>query len=95
MPIEMPENMERTFGEEKPRYYVMRIGGGPPRKPYGSRFMAESDAVKLANENPGAEFAVLKCKAVYRSNAIIGIGDDGIRDKIEQVPDGHLEGVRD
>jgi hypothetical protein len=91
MPIELPEGVERIYGTERPRYYVMRIGGGPARKPYGSRFRAEEDAVTLANENPGAEFAVVKVKAIFKSNAAVPLGDSeqdplGIDD--EQVPDG-------
>jgi hypothetical protein len=82
MPFELPENVDRTFGTERPRYYVMRIGGGPPRKCYGSRFRAEEDAVKLAGENPGVEFAVVKVKSIFKSNAIVATGDS------EQVPDG-------
>jgi hypothetical protein len=84
MAIEIPENVTQTFGDEQPRYFVMRIGGGPARKPYPNRYSAESDAIKLAGENPGAEFALVKVKAIYRGNAIVATGsDDG-----EQVPDG-------
>jgi hypothetical protein len=82
MPIELPEGVERIYGIERPRYYVMRIGGGPPRKPYGSRFKAEGDAVTLAGENPGAEFAVVKVKSIFKSTAAIPLGEQ------EQVPDG-------
>lgn len=76
MPLEMPDTVDRVYGLERPRYYVMRIGGGPARKAYGSRFRAEEDAVKLAQENPGAEFAVVKVKAIFLSqvNAAVALG---------------------
>jgi hypothetical protein len=82
MPYELPAGVERIYGTERPRYYVMRIGGGPPRKPYGSRFRAEEDATKLSLENPGAEFAVVKVKSIFKSPSAIPLGED------EQVPDG-------
>jgi hypothetical protein len=85
MPYELPDNVDRIYGQERPRYYVMRIGGGPPRKPYGSRFKAEEDAVKLAGENPGAEFAVVKVKSIFKSNAIVATAQSDVG---EQVPDG-------
>jgi hypothetical protein len=90
MPIELPDTVERIYGTERPRYYVMRIGGGPARKPYGSRFRAEEDAVKLANENPGAEFAVVKVKAIFKSSAAVPLGDaeQDFPEVGEQVPDG-------
>lgn len=75
MPIELPETVERIYGTERPRYYVMRLGGGPARKPYGSRFRAEEDAVKLANLHPGGEFAVVKVKAIFKSNAAVPLGN--------------------
>jgi hypothetical protein len=82
MPLEIPETVTQTFGDEKPRYFVMRIGGGPARKPYGSRYAAESDAIKLAGENPGAEFAVVKVKAIYRGKTFV----PGDSDVSEQEP---------
>jgi hypothetical protein len=82
MPYALPDTIDRTFGDEKPRYYVMRIGGGPPRKPYRNRYSAESDAIKLAGENPGAEFAVLKVKAIYRGKTFVA----GSSDVSEQEP---------
>lgn len=96
MPYELPETVDRVYGQERPRYYVMRIGGGPARKPYGSRFRAEEDAVKLAQLHPGAEFAVVKVKSIFKSNAIL-LGDhseqvpDGIRDEAEPVSLGRIE----
>lgn len=90
MPYQLPEGVERIYGIERPRYYVMRIGGGPPRKPYGSRFRAEEDATKLCLENPGVEFAVVKVKSIFKSPTALPLADS------EQVPDGiRDEGVRD
>jgi hypothetical protein len=91
MPIELPDTVERIYGTERPRYYVMRIGGGPARKPYGSRFRAEEDAVKLANENPGAEFAVVKVKTIFKSNAAIPLGEEQVPDGIEQQVGARVE----
>jgi hypothetical protein len=82
MPFQLPPGVARIFGAERPRYYVMRIGGGPPRKPYGSRFRAEEDASALALAHPGAEFAVVKVKSIFKCEAAVPLGEG------EQVPEG-------
>lgn len=70
----MPEGVARTTGEPDATYYVWRVGGGPPRKPYHSRFVAEIDASRLAGKNPGAEFLVLKVKSGFRKPADEPVG---------------------
>lgn len=41
-------------------YLVWRLGGGAPTKQHASHHQAQSEACRLAGENPGVEFVVLK-----------------------------------
>lgn len=59
--------VRQTFGEAKPRYYVMMVGGGVPTRPHGSRFYAEKEAKRLAVEHPDQTFHVLKVKSSFQS----------------------------
>lgn len=41
-------------------YLVWRLGGDVPTKRHASYHQAQSEACRLARENPGVEFVVLK-----------------------------------
>jgi hypothetical protein len=48
----------------KPHYYVFRPGYGAPKQKHETFRDAVKESVRLANENPGAAFEVLKCEAI-------------------------------
>lgn len=50
------------YGEAKPTYYVIAVGGAAPEKKHSSRFAAEKEAERLAVQHPGTPFDVVKLK---------------------------------
>lgn len=50
------------YGEAKPTYYVIAVGGAAPDKKHHSRFSAEKEAERLAVKHPGTPFDVVKLK---------------------------------
>lgn len=61
-------SVKQTYGEAKPRYYVMMVGGGVPTRPHGSRYWAEQEAKRLAAKFPDQTFHVLKVKASFSAS---------------------------
>jgi hypothetical protein len=59
--------VRQTFGEAKPKYYVMMVGGGVPTRAHRSRFWAEQEAKRLAGQHPDKVFHVLKVKSTFES----------------------------
>lgn len=64
-------NLQRTFGEERGTYYVIRTDMNGPqidkkRHEHPSRIKAEKEAQRLAIAYPGVEFAVVKKKTAYK-----------------------------
>jgi hypothetical protein len=59
--------VKQTFGEAKPKYYVMMVGGGVPTRPHRSRWWAEQEAKRLAAQFPDKVFHVLKVKSTFES----------------------------
>jgi hypothetical protein len=96
--------VKQTFGEAKPKYYVMMVGGGVPTRPHRSRWWAEQEAKRLAAKFPDKVFHVLKVKGesieeetpefYERLNAVItrarAVNIDGNRNAVAAGPFGPL-----
>lgn len=55
----------KTYGEERPGYFVMGEGGEAPSKRHASRVKASKEAQRLAHKHPGQTFHVVKLKESY------------------------------
>lgn len=57
--------VEQTFGAERPRYFIMCVGGGAPTRQHFSRYRAEGEARRLAARFPDRLFHVVKVKSSF------------------------------
>lgn len=59
------QSVEQTYGAEKPRYYVIMVGGGAPTFMHRTRYRAECEAKRLAALYPDRLLHVVKVKSSY------------------------------
>jgi len=81
----------KTYGEEKPTYFVVAEGGNAPTKRHFSRIAASKEAQRLTRENPGRVFHVVKLKESYTAEAAISGQREGmVGGSSEAMPIGEI-----
>jgi len=81
----------KTYGEEKPTYFVVAEGGNAPTKRHFSRIAASKEAQRLTRENPGRVFHVAKLKESYTAEAAISGQREGmVGGSSEAMPIGEI-----
>jgi hypothetical protein len=68
----------KTYGEEQPAYFVIAQGGEAPKKKHFSRIAASKEAQRLARENPGRDFHVVKLKESFTTEDVSADDDEGM-----------------
>ncbi|UIS25279.1 hypothetical protein [Erythrobacter phage vB_EliS-L02] len=76
----------KTYGEERPSYFVMAEGGKAPSKRHASRVNASKEAQRLAHKHPGKTFHVVKLKESFHAT-------EEPNGRNEQVVGGEREGM--
>lgn len=81
----------KTYGEEKPTYFVIAEGGEAPTKRHFSRIAASKEAQRLTRQNPGRVFHVVKLKESFTTEDVAtGQREGMIGGSSEAMPIGEI-----